>query len=172
MKKLWIVMLCLLLTGCSEPVLETVSDVYETLAPEPCKQMILQLPSDAAVQTMDSESGSSLFLGENYWIATEVFPAGDLTGTLRSATGYDPEKLQVFRTVQPDGEHYDCVFTSSSEDGDLVGRVCIVDDGAYHYVLTAMVSEESAAALQTGELSALFDAFHVADPETIVSTGS
>ena len=172
MKKLWILVLCVFLAGCSQPVLETVSDIYETAPPAPYKQMILQLPSDASVQTMERSTGSSLYQGQNYWIATEVFPAGDLTGTLLSATGYDPENLQIFQTRQPDGIHYDCVFTSSSEAGDMVGRVCVVDDGQYHYVLTAMVSEESARSLQYGELSHLFDAFHVADPETIVSTGS
>lgn len=173
MKKLWILALfALLLSGCSEPIVETVSDVYETAAPASCKQMILQLPSDAVVQTAEGEVGSGLYTGQDYWIATEIFPSGDLTATIRKSTGYDPSQLQIFRTEQPDGVHYDCVFTSSSEDGDLVGRVCLIDDGVYHYVLTAMVSEAEAAGLQTGELSSLFDSFHVADPDSIVSTGS
>jgi len=52
-----------------------------------------------------------------------------------------PKMIQVIKTAQDTYERYDFVWTAAGEDGLQTGRACILDDGNYHYALSAMAEE-------------------------------
>ena len=68
----------------------------------------------------------------------------ELDAVIAWMTGYDMEKLTVMQTLTDEGQRYQCVWTCAGEDGDQVGRACILDDGNYHYVVAVMGGENTA----------------------------
>lgn len=138
----------LLLTGCaSEPVFETVTDVYAQPEPAAAARILADLPEDAAVMTMESRDAGKICLCDGYTVTIQTTQAGDLSRTLQNATGYPREELTVLETKQNDCRRYDCVWTSAGEGGDQVGRLAVLDDGNYHYVLTVMADAQTAGQL-------------------------
>ena len=57
------------------------------------------------------------------------------------------------------------------EDGLLLGRACILDDGNYHYALSTLAEENSAGALRQ-TLSDMYESCNLLDPEINLRTGS
>ena len=48
-----------------------------------------------------------------------------------------------------DHKRYDLVWTAAGEEGDILCRAAVIDDGHYHYCLTAMVEAAQANAVQS-----------------------
>ena len=172
MKKCWIVLLALvMLTGCGQPAeSETVSDVYAPQQQPAARQIMVQLPPEAFTPVLQTER-ESLYLCDRYSISVGTYEAGDLQKTIQNATGYLPEDLQIQKTVQDGVSRYNFIWTAASEEGIQVGRSCILDDGNYHYVLTAMAEESVAGELQS-TWHEVFSSFQLADKETDFNTGS
>ncbi len=172
MKKCWIVFfVVLLLTGCGQPAEpETVSDVYAPQALPPARQIMVQLPPEVYTPTLQTE-GESLYLCDRYSISVGTYEAGDLQQTVYNIAGYLPEKLQVQQTTQADAKRYSFTWSAASEEGVQVGRGCVLDDGSYHYVLTAMAAEADAGQLQS-TWHEIFASFRLADREMDLNTGS
>lgn len=174
MKKCWIVLLtALLLCGCGKQgALETVMDSVETpMRPEP-REVYVALPKDAAKETMNGEKGGNIYFCEDYILTLQTVPGGDLQKTFLETTGYLPEQLSVMHTEQPDYKCYRCVWTAAGEQGDQVGRCTILDDGSYHYILTAMAEAEKAGDLTAGAWEDIFSSFCFALPEEETNKGS
>ena len=143
MKKCWILVLALLLAGCSrQGALETVSDEYVQLVSAEKWQLVLDIPLDAGVQVMESDDLAKLYFCDNYLVTVQTVSSGDLDKTLRSATGYGEKELNLMKTQQDGLERYECVFVSAGEAETQIGRTCILDDGSYHYVLSVMADAE------------------------------
>jgi len=146
--KKWILLFVMLffLTGCNtRGDFETVGDVYapETLTP---REVALVLPSDAAVQTLSSEQGK-LYLCDGYSVCVQTLQGGNLEETLRQVTGYTLERLTLLETEKEGLRLYRCVWTAAGEGGDQIAQTAIIDDGNFHYAVTAMAPSESAGAL-------------------------
>ena len=163
MKKCMLVMVAVLvlLTGCAAAeTFETITDVIEK--PEPVlREVSVELPEDAVVSVMESSAGK-LYLCDSYEIALQTFAAGSLSQTVRSVSGYDGEELTILESAAGEGvTRYDFVWSAMGENGERIGRAAILDDGGYHYVLSAMADAENA-----GELSetwkALLNSFQLA----------
>ena len=147
MKK-WTVLLVLLLflTGCSgEKDFETVGDVYapETLTP---RQVMLILPDDAAAQTISSDEGR-LYLCDGYTVTVQTLQGGELEKTVREVTGFSPDRLTLLETEKDGFSCYSCVWSAAGEGGDQIVRTVILDDGNFHYAVTAMADSTSAGQL-------------------------
>ena len=143
-RKILIAMTALLLTGCgAQETLETVSDDFVQPVMADMRQMSVILPEDAAAPVLESEQGA-VYVCEEYEVYQQVTSAGDLGATVREVSGYDPENLTVIATSQGDCRRYDFVWSSAADQGDRVGKGCILDDGSYHYVLTVLGNAESA----------------------------
>ena len=143
-KMVWITALLILLSGCAgQETFETVTD--EMVAPVlvEARQIIVELPEDAAAPTVESENGS-LYICQGYEIGIQTLEAGDLDATIRSVSGYGAEDLTLIRTVVGDMDRYDFVWACAGETGDRVGRGAVLDDGNYHYVLTVISDAEDA----------------------------
>ncbi len=148
MKKLcMIALLMCLLTGCSDVA------TFETLGNIPQQpsqlgtpaQVLLELPEGAAEDVFSNEE--TLYSCQDYTICVQTLSAGNLSGTMKALSGYEREQLTVMQTVAGKADRYEWVWTSVGEDGDLVGRAAILDDGRFHYCLSVL-----APACKSGEL--------------------
>lgn len=156
MKK-WVIGVMLLLgailCGCSKvETFEVISDnvVYDqTIMPS---NIQLSIPEDGAISVMSS-SGSQSYEGEHYQIIVQTFPSGNLDQTLRLVTGYGKNQLQVVEVTEKNLDKYLCAWSAVSEEGDLVGRCAVLDDGRYHYCLSVL-----ADARMSGEIRDDIDA--------------
>ena len=162
MKKLWIlVMMALLLCGCvAEETFETVGDemVQPVIAQQ--RQIQLRLPEETLLPAMETE-GKTLYLCKNYDVTVQTLGGGNLDATVRQVSGFSAEDLTVIQTMSGDFVCYEFVWTASGDLGEEVSRAKIIDDGSFHYVLTA-----SAAASRAGELqeiwNGMFETFELA----------
>ena len=147
-----IVCLCLvmvmLLSGCgAEMTLETVADeAVQAVSAQP-REIRVDLPEEAVLPAMESDSGV-LYMCKDYDVSLQTLDGGDLERTIRSVSGYSTEELTVMQTSDGDYQRSEFVWTTAGEAGDQVCRAAVVDDGSYHYVLTAMISAEKAGEYQ------------------------
>lgn len=162
MKKICLLLMCVLcLSGCAAvETFETVADVYGEQGMLQPRQVLLEIPEDAAAQAIKSDDGT-LYLCDGYEVTLQTMTAGDLNRTMRSLTGFDSDTLTMIETGLTDAARYECVWTAAGEGGDMVGRAVILDDGAYHYCVTVMASAEKAGALRETWQS-LLDSFALA----------
>ena len=141
-KLLWIPVALLLLTGCgAAETMETIAD--EMILPvmaEP-KEIWVALPEDSAMPAMESESGT-LYICSDYDVMLQTLEAGNLDATVRTVSGYGAEELTMVKTADGDLDRYEFVWTAAGETGQEIGRATILDDGTYHYVLSATINAE------------------------------
>lgn len=143
MKKMCIlVALGLILSGCgAAETYETVADeMIQPAAAEPC-EVWLSLPEDSVMPAMESEFGTIYICGD-YDVAVLTLPAGDLDETLRTVSGFGMEDLTVVQTGSGELDRYEFVWTAAGELGQQIGRATIIDDGSYHYCLSATVNAD------------------------------
>lgn len=137
-----IVLTALLLTGCGRAV------VYETVTDEPVVAAVAQpreisfdLAQEPAMPVMESDGGQ-LYLCGDYDVMVLTLEGGDLSETVSQVSGFEPDQLTVIQTASADVDRYEFVWTSAADEGHQIGRATVLDDGNYHYVLTATVSAE------------------------------
>ena len=174
MKKCWLILLLvLLLCGCGkQETLETVMDSAVAPPPAEPREVYVSLPQNAAKQTMALEDSGNLYFCGDYTVTLQTVPGGDLQKTFLETTGYSQDQLSVMQTEQPDYKCYRCVWTAAGENGDQIGRCTILDDGNYHYILTAMADAEKAGLLTNGAWEDIFDSFCFTLPEEQTNFGS
>lgn len=149
MGKFWVILpLAVLLSGCAaEETLETVSDEWlQPVMAEP-RSISVQLPQDAQVPVMDSGT-EQVYLCEDYEIVLETLSSGDLQDTVRQISGCDKSDLTILQTSLDGVERYEFVWAAAGERGDRLGRAVILDDGQYHYCLSAMRDAQGERASQ------------------------
>lgn len=143
MMKMWLLaLLALCLTGCGEAeVFETVDDgtVLPVLA-QP-REASVTLPEDTVLPVMETDN-STLYMCRDFDVQVQTLDGGDLDATLRQVTGQGAEDLTVITTEAGEFACYEFVWTAAGEAGEQVCRGQILDDGNYHYVLTAMTDAE------------------------------
>ena len=146
-KLLGYLLLPVLLLGCAaEPVFEQVEDVYGGTLPQ-AAQLEVMLPEEAAVLTAADNGAGQLYFCDGYTLTVQTLAGGDLDRSLRALTGYGGESLTVLETVREGKPCFSCAWTSAGEGGDQVGRLVLLDDGAYHYAVTVMAPAEQAGTL-------------------------
>lgn len=160
MKKLVIILLlAALLAGCgATETFETVADEYLLPVSSTRQEVSLALPEQADVQVMKDAEGGALYLCNGYSLTVQTAESGDLGRTIETATGFPREQLQVMESRQGEYKRYEAVWAAAGENEPQIGRICVLDDGAYHYVLTAMTDASAAGQLQK-ELQAVFASF-------------
>lgn len=139
MRKVWILLiLSVLLCGCAaEETLETVADdMVQPVMAQPA-QVTVRLPDNAVAPVLESDS-EQVYLSEDYEIVIETVSGGDLSATIQKVSGYTPDNLTVMETEQDGAKRYDFVWASAGENGDMLGRAVILDDGNYHYCLSVL----------------------------------
>ncbi len=128
----------LMLTGCGrEAVMETIADVPIAPAAAQPRQVQVDLPDDVVAPVL-AEEGEQIYLCNGYEIVIETLASGDLSGTIQSICGYEPEDLTVMTTQTEGTSRYEFVWASAGERGDRLGRAVVVDDGNYHYCMSIL----------------------------------
>lgn len=159
---LMIMLSALALAGCgASETFETISDVYVVSASAEPRTILLELPEEAASPAMESGDTAQVYLCDGYAVMLEILPAGDLDRTLRTLTGFSADELMLIQTG--DGvQRYDCVWSSQAEEGDMIGRAAVLDDGQYHYTLSVLAEAELAGELES-TWNMLFAGFALSD---------
>ena len=140
MKKFVIAAACLLLLGgCAkaETTVETVADVWEVPAVAEPKEIRLELPGEALECAMESDTGR-LYLGRSYDVMVQTLTGGDLDATLRELTGFSRDEITVIQTRTEYPKRWEFAWAAAGESGERIGRGVIIDDGNYHYCLSAL----------------------------------
>ena len=173
MKKIWILpIVILLLTACgSTETLETVSDVYVVPTMASMQQVVVELPEELEMPALQDGQSGELYICDGYTVTIQTMESGDLQKTIYTASGVSKENVQILQTEQEGNDRYEFVWTANTEEGMQVGRCCILDDGDYHYVITAM-TEESEAGEVRDSWKRIFDTFHLESAEVDFNTGS
>lgn len=173
MKKFGVIIVLLgLLTGCgAQETLETVADVPVQPVSAPMQQILLELPEEVATPVMESPEHGKLYVCDGYTLSVQTLAAGDLSKSLHTVTGFSKERLQVMETQQKDTKRYESVWAAAGDPQMQLGRVCILDDGNYHYVLTAMANADRAGQLQE-TWNTLFSSFRLTDGDVNINIGS
>lgn len=151
MRTWWFVILAIcLMTGCSaQETFETVND--EVLLPvvSQQRQICMTLPADAALGAISEEDGGKLYLCDDYILTVQVLTGGNLDDTAKTVCGFSGKQLTMIPTTAASWERYDWTWSSAGEGGDHVGRAAVLDDGQYHYCVSAMAPAASATQLET-----------------------
>lgn len=140
MKKCMLVLICaLLLAGCGtvEPTMETVADVWEIPVAAKPREITLDLPGEALVCAMESDTGR-LYFGDSYEIVVQTVPSGDLDATVEELTGFERDRVTVIQTRTGDVDRWEFAWATAGEQGERLGRGVILDDGDYHYCMTVL----------------------------------
>ena len=150
MKKLCALLLfALLLTGCGgNDARETISDNHDVSTMAQMQTLAVQLPKELSAPVLESQTAGKLYLCDDYWVSVQTVSAGDLNQTVYNITGMQKDKLDIFQSKQGNVKRYQWVWSTTGEDGIEVGRACVLDDGNYHYIVTAQASEAVAGSLQ------------------------
>ena len=159
-KLLGILLLCLLLCGCGRQTFETLLDELPVVATDPgTREVLLAFPEDAAVLTTNGTDG--IYTCGSYTISLQVLPSGDVKTTIHTLSGYDADRLTVLQSDSEGVLRYDWIWTAAGEEGDVLCRAAVLDDGNYHYSLCV-----SADATLAGDLAEqwndLFRSFQLA----------
>lgn len=164
-------MIMILLAGCGkQPTAETVNDTYIESPAAEMQQVIVILPEEVCVPVMQTD-GATLYMCQDYTLSRQTFASGDLQKTFREVTGFDQADLKIMETTWENAKRYDFVWSAAGETGEQVCRGCILDDGNYHYVLTAAADARDAGRLQS-LWREVFNSFRLVSPQMPVSTGS
>lgn len=141
--KRWIwILIALLLSGCGETeTFETVSDEPVVLTAAEPREVHFYLAEEPAMPAMESDAGK-IYLCGDYDVMLQTLESGDLAKTVAQTSGFSMEDLTVIQTGTGEIQKYEFVWTTNSEDGSRIGRATILDDGSYHYVLSATVPSE------------------------------
>ena len=142
MKIITFILLAVLLAGCGKAeVYETITDeMLQSVSAEP-REVFFDLAQEPVMPAMESDSGT-LYLCGDFDVVVHTCQGGDLQNTVREVSGYLPEELTVIQTGSGDVNRYEFVWTSAVDNGQQIGRATILDDGNYHYILSATVDAE------------------------------
>ena len=149
MKKMWIfgLVTAVMVCGCAQAPVETVNDFYEGTSAAPAYRIQLDFPKEA-VQPVMENGENQLYLCDGYELRLQTLPAGNLSGTLQDITGFPEEKLTLIHTDQDGNDRSDFVWCTAGEEGDMVGRAAVIDDGNYYYCVSVLAEESRTEALQ------------------------
>ena len=150
MKKLLVLLpMMLMLAGCkSQETFELVTDAHEAAVIPAAQQIMLSLPENTQSPVLQSQEMGKIYFCDDFFITVHTVESGDLDETFQSCTGFTKAQLRVIETQTNDIKRYECVWTAAGEGQEQVGRMCVMDDGNYHYILTTMADAEDAGQLQ------------------------
>ena len=157
MRKLWALVIAVMLAGCTaEPTMETVAD-EQVLSESVMKEITMELPGEPVLPVMRTDTGE-IYICEDFEVSVETLPGGDIQRTVQMLTGFSMEDVTVMETTAGERTRYDLAWSAMGETGPEVGRAAVLCDGQYHYCLTVMTAEENAASCRE-MFNGLFESF-------------
>lgn len=154
-----ILVLCMGLYGCAaQDTFETLGQVQHESNEVPVMGSIqVSLPESAAGEVFSNE-GNSCYECDGYTLTLQTFSSGNMEQTVRSISGFSPERLTIIESKIGKCKRYEWVWTAVGEGEDVLCRAMVLDDGNYHYCLTTMAAAHQAGTLQS-EWNQVFASF-------------
>ena len=140
MKRICLFLLAMmLLTGCgSKEVYETVTDELVVAASAQPREIRFDLAQEPVMPAMETDAGQ-LYLCGDFDVMLQTMESGDLNSTVYQVSGFAPEELTLIQTGTGEVEKYEFVWSAATDEGQQIGRCTILDDGYFHYALSATV---------------------------------
>ena len=74
----------------------------------------------------------------------QILDGGNLDETVKTLSGYDRDVLTVLTTRKDNLDRHEFVWACAGEEGELVGRAMVLDDGSYHYCVAILGDAQQA----------------------------
>lgn len=157
-KLLGLLLVVLVFSACGQAeTMETVADVWDVPAAAIPRQMYAELPEDGSMEALEGDTGKMYMTGDDC-LSLETFASGDLDATLTRLCGRGKDGLTVLETKQSGIKRYDFTWAAAGEAGEMLGRGAILDDGDYHYCMTALYP---AGESRDPKWNGIFDSFRL-----------
>ena len=145
--KITVAVLALVLSACGPeetPVFESVGEqAYEQESRPVAGRIALMIPEEAVSEAMADGLGGELYTWEDHTLQLQTLDGGDIRRTVESLTGFDYDDLTVMASKKGDLMYYRTVWSTAGEEGTMLGRALIADDGYYHYCVSLLSPEDS-----------------------------
>ena len=147
MKK-WIavVLIGMLLCGCGPEKPAESETQLPVLPTEPAKptagEIGVWIPEEAVSEAMAEASQGQIYSWDAYEMRLQTVDGGDIQRTMEQLTGMDYDRLTVMNRKKGDLELYQTVWRAAGEEGTLIGRAVVADDGHYHYCVSLTAPEQ------------------------------
>lgn len=145
MRKLLLILAAsLLMAGCSaKETFETLGVIqHQVDVIPPMAEVMLALPEDVTAETFWG-SGEAVYECSGYTLALQTLSSGDLHKTVAMLSGFSPNQLAIVESMQGEVKRYDWVWTAVGEEGELICRASVLDDGSYHYCIYTIAPAET-----------------------------
>ena len=148
-KYVFLLLITALLSGCAaEDTFETVSDaLIQPVMAQP-RLVCVDLPGETALPVIENNNGR-IYVCNDYEIVIQTVFSGDLEETMQTMSGRGREELTVMETFSDNVSRYEFIWAAAGETGDQIGRGVILDDGNYHYCLSALWNADATGKMQT-----------------------
>lgn len=155
MKKIGcLLLICAMLCGCAAPTFETLGDVlHEQAGAGTPAEVCLSLPENA-------EAMGNAYFCDGFYLEVQTLDAGDLNETVRAMSGFSADDLTVMTANVNGADRYEWVWSAVGEEGEVICRAAVIDDGSYHYCLTAIAPAETGGNL-ADIWNTLFSSFRI-----------
>ena len=160
----------LMLTGCSEPVWETVSDPAEIGADTVWQEhaYTLQIGVPDGVSLVEETAEGRLYATEDgeLEIETRTFLTSGVDQAIRELSGYVREDLTVLQTQRFGLPEYQFAWVAQTESGSRLYRADLVLDGTCCYAVVCSSLEE-AGDYYAFQARQVFSSFGLSEQETV-----
>lgn len=152
--------LCLLLCGCTADTFETLGPIaYESPQQPTMGTVQIDLPESAVAAAFADET-ETVYECDGYTLMVQTWSSGDVEGSIKALSGFSSEHLTLIESATQTGKRYEWVWTAAGEQGDVVCRAALLDDGNYHYCLCAIAPAKTVGAVQA-EWTQVFHSFRI-----------
>jgi len=170
MKILSLVVVCLLLTGCSAPVWETVEDVVPAVPVsswlEDAYSVQLGLPS--SVELLEEREDWKVYGTRDgeLEIETRTFLTSGPESAVRTVSGFEAEELTLLKLSRFGLPEYQFAWLAGTEQGCRLYRAELVLDGSNCYAVICS-RPEAAGAQYDSEIRQVFSSFGLFTDEEV-----
>ena len=153
MKKIaCLLLIVLLLSGCSRPAWETVEDEMPEV---PAAQWLdetytIEIGVPADTELLESKEDWKVYSTQNgeFEVETRKFLASGLGDAVKTLTGYSQEQLTIMETSRFDLPEYQFVWVTQTQQGSRLCRADLVMDGADCYAVVCSTLEQVGTAYE------------------------
>lgn len=139
---LGLLLILMMFNGCgAAETYETITDELMISTSAQPREIRFDLAQDPILPVMESDGGQ-LYLCGDFDVMVQTMESGDLKDTVYRVSGFTPEELTLIQTMDEEIDKYEFVWTSATDEYQQIGRATILDDGTFHYVLSATVDAE------------------------------
>ena len=144
-KGLVLLLVLLVLSGCSAPVWETVEDIAPAVptASMENETYTIEIGVPSSMKLLEAKDGWHIFSTDHgeFEVETRTFLASGVADAVKTLSGYSMEQLTVLETERFDLPEYQFVWLTQTEQGTRLCRADLVVDGMECYAVVCSTME-------------------------------